>query len=435
VPRVRRGGEAGERFRQIDTWASADLALGTDADLALTARLASGEQDDYPNGSGGPVYGTGELRGTDHDDLAVGARLTLAGPDGPRHLVSAGLSRRAQDRVSPAIPPVVPESEERTVYTRLRLAWQVPIHRSGRTQIDLGASGEGEWAANTSLLKLPPDLGGAVAGDYEEQRTSGGVFGAFRQERGAFLYEVALRLDGASGLGAQLNPQLGVVWRPGSGATRLRASAGRATKLPSFFALSSPPALGGNPALKPERTIGGEAGLEHHFAAARLEVGAVYFLNEYQDLIDFDFDLFVHVNRARVRTQGVEMTARWQPHATLRLDAEVTWLDAEDPSGPPLLYEPRWLGGGSLTWQPSPAWSLRLFTRAVSEYLDNQIPVPDRGSVAGYGLIGFAGSWRFHRDWSVRTRIDNLADRTYETLIGFPGPGRAVWVGLGWERT
>jgi vitamin B12 transporter len=426
---------ASERFRQIDTWANADLALGTDADLALTARFARGEQDDYPNASGGPVLGTGELRGTDHDDLAVGARLTLGGPGGPRHLVSAGLSRRAQDRRSPAIPPVVPESEETTVYTRLRLAWQTPIHRSGGTQIDLGASGESEWADNTSLLKLPPAFGGDVAGDYDEQRASGGVFGAFRQERGAFLYEVALRLDGASGLGAQLNPQLGVVWRPGSGATRVRASAGRATKLPSFFALSSPAALGGNPDLKPERTIGGEVGLEHRFAAARLEVGAGYFLNEYRDLVDFDFDLFAHVNRARVRTQGVEMTARWQPYATLRLDAEVTWLDAQDLSGPPLLYEPRWLGGGGLTWQPSPAWSLRLFTRAVSEYLDNQIPVPDRDAVAGYGLIGFAGSWRFHRDWSVRARIDNLADRSHETLIGFPGPGRAVWVGLGWDRT
>ena len=55
--------------------------------------------------------------------------------------------------------------------------------------------------------------------------------------------------------------------------------------------------------------------------------------------------------------------------------------------------------------------------------------------MAGYGLVGFAGSWRFHRDWSVRTRIDNLADRSHETLIGFPGPGRAVWVGLGWERS
>ncbi len=425
---------ASERFRQVDTWASADVALGTHAGLALTARFASGEQDDYPDGSGGPVYGTGGLRHTDHEDLALGARLTLGGPDDPRHQLSVGLSRRAQDRLSPAILPVVPASDETTAQSRLRLAWQAPIHRSGSTWIDLGASGEGEWAENASLLKLPPELGGDVPGDYDEQRASGGVFGALRQERGAFLYEIALRLDGASGLGAQLNPQVGVVWTPGSGATRLRASAGRATKLPSFFALSSPPALGGNPDLEPERTVGGEVGVTHLFAAARLDVGAGYFVHEYRDLVDFDFDLFLHVNRARVRTQGVEVTAHWQPHETLRLDAEVTWLDAKDLSGDPLLYEPRWLGGGSLTWQPSSALSLRLFMRAVSEYLDNQIPVPDRDRVAGYGLVGFAGSWRFHRGLSLRARLDNLTDRDYETYVGFPGAGRAAWVGLGWDR-
>ena len=301
----------------------------------------------------------------------------------------------------------------------------------------MGASGEGEWAENQSLLRLPPELGGDVPGDYDESRASGGVFGAFRQERGTLLYELALRLDGASGLGAQLNPHVGIVWSPGSGATRLRASAGRATKLASFFALASPPALGGNPDLKPESTVGGEVGLEHEVRAARLAFGASYFLNEYRDLVDFDFDRFIHVNRARVRSQGVEITARWQPHETVWLSAEVTYLDAtdlsDDPS--PLLYEPRWLGGGRLTWQPTPQLSFQLDARTVSHYLDNQIPVSDQDTVAGYGLVGFAGSWRFHRGWSVRGRVDNLSDRRYETLIGFPGATRGYWFGLGWDRS
>jgi vitamin B12 transporter len=425
---------ARDRFRQIDAWAGADLVLGAGTDLSLTARFANGEQDDYPNSSGGPIYGTGELRHTEHDDLALGARLTLKDPGGRPHMLSAGLSRRAQSRLSPAVPPMVPESDEQTTFTRLRLAWQVPVLRAGRIQIDVGASGEGEWATNASLLRLPPALGGDVSGDYDEARASGGVFGALRLNRGTFVYEVALRVDAASGLSPQLNPQVGFVWSPGAGTTRLRASGGRATKLPSFFALSSPPALGGNPDLKPERTLGGEVGLEHDFRSARLDVGASGFLNEYRDLIDFDFDRFLHVNRARVRTRGVEITARWRPHETLRLSAEATYLNAKDLSGEPLLYEPRWLGGGSLTWEPTPRLRLRADVRAVSPYLDHQIPVPDRDGVPGYGIFGLAGSWRVHRSWSVRARLDNLADRSYETLIGFPGPARSFWIGLGWEH-
>jgi outer membrane cobalamin receptor len=425
---------ADDRFRQLDAFATLDVAPGPGARLLLTGRAATGEQDDYPDSSGGPVYGTGETRHTEHDDLALGARLLLGETPGRQQQVMVGVSRRGQSRASPAVFPLVPESTEQTTFTRLRLAWQLPLAVGTRTTLDLGASGEGEWGENRSRLKLPPALGGDVAGDYDETRASGGVFGVLRQERGRLLYELALRADAASGDSLQLHPHAGVIWKTRSGRTRLRASVGRASKLPSFFALASPPALGGNPDLKPERTVGGEVGVEQALLGGRLELGATAFLHEYRDLVDFDYELFTHVNRARVRTRGAELTARWRPHPTLAVAAEATFVDAADLSGAPLLYEPRWLGGGAVTWEPGERLRLRLEARAVSHYLDRQLPVPDRDTVVGYGLLGFAGSWHLGRGLSLRARLDNLADRSYETLIGFPGPGRSFWAGLGWER-
>ena len=70
-----------------------------------------------------------------------------------------------------------------------------------------------------------------------------------------------------------------------------------------------------------------------------------------------------------------------------------------------------------------------------SRSYDEQIPVPDRDAVDGYGLVGLAGSWRVRDRWTLRARLDNLTDRSYETLIGFPGPGRSFWVGVGWDRS
>jgi vitamin B12 transporter len=255
-----------------------------------------------------------------------------------------------------------------------------------------------------------------------------------RHERGSVLFDLALRVDAASGDSVQLHPHAGVVWRPGGGTTRLHVSGGRASKLPSFFALSSPAALGGNPALEPERTIGGEAGVATTLAGGRLELGAAYFLHEYRDLVDFDFDLFLHVNRAEVRTQGTELTVAWKPHRSLDLRAQATYVNAEDLSGAPLLYEPHWLGSGRLTWRPHERLVLRIDLRAVSRYLDRQLTVPNRDTVDGRGLLGLAASWRAGRGLTLRARADNLADRSYETLIGFPGPGRSLWAGLGWER-
>jgi outer membrane cobalamin receptor len=48
---------------------------------------------------------------------------------------------------------------------------------------------------------------------------------------------------------------------------------------------------------------------------------------------------------------------------------------------------------------------------------------------------GLAGSFRVGHRWTIRTRLDNLTDRSYETFIGFPGPKRAFWLGLSWQRT
>ncbi len=425
---------AEDRFRQLDGFATLDLHLGPAAQLCLTGRAATGEQDDYPDSSGGPVYGTGETRHTEHDDLALGARLQLGEAPQHRQQVTIGVSRRGLDRTSPAVLPQVPESVESTTFTRLRVAWQLPLRLDARTTVDLGASGEGEWGENRSLLKLPPALGGDVSGDYDESRASGGVFGALRQQRGRFLYELALRADVASSDSLQLHPHAGVVWRTASGRTRLRASVGRASKLPSFFALASPRALAGNPDLKPERTVGGEAGVDQALFGGRLELGATAFFHEYRDLIDFDPDLFLLVNRAKVRTRGFELTGEWHPRPGLTVTGEATYVDAYDLSGEPLLHEPHWLGTGRVTWKPGERLSLQLAARGVSRYLDQQLPVPDRDTVDGYGLLGFAGWWRPGRGLVVRARVDNLTDRSYETLIGFPGPGRSFQAGLGWER-
>jgi vitamin B12 transporter len=431
-----RGRVGNDRFLALDLWGTWDHDLGGDKHLAVSSRFSSGEADDYPDASGGPVYGTGELRHTERQDLALGTRLEWGDPGKRRHRAIVAVSRRTLDRTSPEVPPLVPASVEETAYTRLRGGWEVPLLRKPRIALDAGLSGEAEWADNVSLLRLPPDLGGDTAGDYEGRRATGGVFGGVRHERGPLLLEASLRLDAATGDSLQVNPQIGVVWRlDASGDTRLRATGGRASKLPSFFGLSSPRALGGNPDLRPERTLGGEVGAEQSFGSGRLVLGAAFFVQEYRDLVDFDFDLFQSVNRRRVRAKGTELTLRSHLAATLSLDLEATWLQAEAGSNEPLLHRPRWQGGGRLRFEPGTRLSLVLEGRASSASLDRQIPTPDLDHVSGYAVWGFAGSFRVGNRWTIRTRLDNLTDRGYETYIGFPGPRRGFWLGLSWQRT
>jgi outer membrane cobalamin receptor len=424
-----------DSFRQLDLWAGADLRLGADADLALRARGVSGDTSDYPDASGGPVYGDGMLRTSQHRDYSLSTELQVGPVDGPRHRVALAVYRRDLDRDTPAVPPVVPSSVESTAFTRLRLAWQAPLHQTERTAVDVGVSGELEKADNDSVLELPASMGGEVPGDYHEARASGGPYAEVRRALGRFSLEGALRVDAASGQNIQLNPRLGIVWRSGDGATRLRLSGGRASKLPSFFATASPRALGGNPDLLPESTVGGEFGVERSFSAARLVVDGALFVHEYRDLVDFDFEQFLNVNRARVRAQGAEARLVWRPAPSLAMQAEATWLDATDPAGGGLLHRPRWVAGGFLTWRPTDRLGVRVDGRGVSGYFDEQFPVPQRDRVSGYALAGAGAWWRFGRRWTLRARLDNATNRAYETLIGFPGPRRSFWLGLGWGNT
>ena len=431
-----RGAVGAERFDHLNLYGGSSAELGPSAELHLTARLGKGRSADYPEASGGPIFGSGALRRTDDLALVLGTELDLGRAQAPTHRLALAFSHHGQDRTSPAIPPQVPSAQEETAFNRLRGAWQTALHRSVRTQLTVGLAAEEQWADNASLLRLPPSLGGSVSGDYRISRAFGAVPVELLQDRGRLLYELGARLQLASGDTAQLEPRVGVRYRSASGATWLHASAGRASQQPSFFAVASPRALGGNPRLKPQRTVGGELGVKHSLPAARLEFDATLFRQDFRDLVDFDFRAFLSVNRARVRAQGAELCLRWEPQRTMKLALDATWVDARDLSGSqPLLHRPRWSGGARWDWRPTARVGLRLDVRAVARSLDHEIPVPNRDSVPGYGLAGASAWWRWRKGWTLRSRLDNVADRRYETLIGFPGPGRSVWMGLAWDRS
>ena len=56
--------------------------------------------------------------------------------------------------------------------------------------------------------------------------------------------------------------------------------------------------------------------------------------------------------------------------------------------------------------------------------------MPERDRVAGHVLPGLAVRYRPAQRFELFGRIDNLTDEDYETLIGFPGAGRSLRIGL-----
>jgi iron complex outermembrane receptor protein/vitamin B12 transporter len=429
---------AAERFHASNLHANLAVPFAG-ARLQVKTRYATWNGDDYPDASGGPLYGSGELRRSSHQEVSLGTDLSFGGgggDGGERHRISLSIYRQDRDADSPAVFPQVPASVEATRYTVGRAGWSSTLYSGPHLRFSGGVDVEQERGENASVLLLPPEFGGRVAGDYSIVRTLPGAYTELIAEWGDVALELGSRFDAPSGRARQWSPRLGASWRPGRGATRFHASAGRAWKQPSFFALASPPALGGNPALRPEKVLGGDLGVEREFAwggAAKASAGLTAFRNRYDDLIDFDFAQFLHVNRARVDARGVEATAAWSPAASLSLTGNATWQQVEDlTTHAKLRHRPKWVAGARATWRPAGrcGCELELDSQGVSHSFDEQIPVPERDTVAGYGLVGLAGRWRLAGPWELRGRIDNLTDKRYQTLIGFPGAGRSFRVGL-----
>ena len=419
-----------DRFEQFDAQARLGLRPTATTDLQLAGRVASWDADDYPVASGGPIFGSGELRTSRNDELSLGADLTVSPTDRRQFRFNASVYRHTLDRISPAVPPLVPAAVEHARFTRARLGASAVFRTSDVGFVSAGFDVTRESGDVASVLALPPFLGGDIAGDYNVTRTVGGPFAELVLELADVVVEVGTRLDFSDSSDAQFSPRFGIAYRTGND-TRIRASVGRAFKLPSFFALASPRALGGNPDLRPETSWGADLGLQHEWREAGVSLGVTAFYNRFSDLVDFDFETFQNINRDAVETRGAEMSLGWRADDRFNVAVTATYQEVEDLSSPePLLQRPEWLSSLRATWRAHDRVLLALDVQQVAGSFDRQLPVPGRDRVDGRTLLGMSGSWKLAPQVAVVARADNLANASYETLIGFPGASRSLRVGV-----
>lgn len=425
-------GHVGEdRFQQANLQGRFTLPLAATTSLQLSTRVVKWDTDDYPESSGGPVHGSGDLRHTEATELSLGADLEWNTSGNWRNRLLVTYYRRDQDRESPGVFPLVPPSIEDTAYWRLRGGWLSTWDLSASSHVSAGIDVDHEDGKNVSVLFLPPFFGGDVAGDYALSRTTPGAFAEGTTILGRLSLEAGLRADLPQGKSTEWSPRVGARYTFGDGDTALRGTVSRAFKLPSFFALASPPQLGGNPDLRPETSIGVDVGLEQRFADGALNASLTAFWIRYEDLIDFDFELFQNVNRDEVKSKGLELSLRWEPDPRVTLRSDLTYQDAESPdSNQPLRNLPEWSGSVRVAFRPIEPLQIRLEASFASESFDVQIAVPEMTAVVGYGVLDMAATWKLSQAWEIVARVDNLTDTEYQHFIGFPQPGISARIGL-----
>jgi iron complex outermembrane receptor protein/vitamin B12 transporter len=243
------------------------------------------------------------------------------------------------------------------------------------------------------------------------------------------LLQAALRYDDPDGFDAETSTHLGASYEFGPGLS-LAANWGQAFKLPSFFALGH--ALVGNPQLQPEKADAWDLGLAWE-ASPGLRLEATYFYNDFEDLITFDDEAFVNVNRDRVETSGVELQALWLPLARLSLQGQATYTDIDvEGSDVPLTGRPEWTAGLLVQWRISRSWDSSLDYQYTGEQHASSRHTGEARmtKLDDYHRVDWVLRWSPTSAWQLQLSVDNLFDEGYQSAVGFPGPGRSLRLGF-----
>lgn len=229
-------------------------------------------------------------------------------------------------------------------------------------------------------------------------------------------------------------------------ATRLHGSWGEGVQNPTvselfgFFGTFI-----GNPDLRPENSVGWDAGIEQSLFGDRVTADVTYFNNRIQDFISSEFVPALGVSRpinldGTTKVQGVEVSLSAELADNLILSAAYTYTDSKDPDGAELTRRPQHGASANLNYgfiadeDGRNRANVNLDVSYVGDRDDLVFLSPTfesaRTTLDAYTLVDLAGSYEVVPGLAVIARVENLLDEDYEDVFGFRTPGIGVYGGV-----
>lgn len=273
--------------------------------------------------------------------------------------------------------------------------------------------GGGEWQRQTA--RSASNFGTEIG---DESRRNWASFVEASWSLGAVRVEAGLRRDDDEGYGQHLSPRAGLVWSLRH-ELRLRASFGEGFRAPALGELYYP--FSGNPDLEPEESRSFELAVDYQPGAFTVSLAA--FDNRQHNLIDYDFAANRNVNVGEARSRGLELGIGWRSQL-LAVELNASRLEAEDErTGAPLLRRPEESANLLLRAHPGPL-TLHATMRYVGARPDRDAATFALIELPSYVRVDLGVQWSATPWLSPYARVENLADRAYEEVAGYPAPGR-----------
>jgi len=404
-------------FDSATTTLRLDRTLNDHAAVGATARWFHGVYGDP-----GDRYTNDPDNTTREENLLVTTFADLKWSDAwTAHTVLGG-----QDRRFVAESPRVGRATAITVVKNRRAVLDTQTSYTGleRHRWTAGLTAEANHTRNTGF------------GDINKKQA---LLALFAQDEFAPLdtvfFTAGLRSDDFDTFGRATTGRATAAWLVAQRALKFRASYGTAFRSPSFLDLYGQSAFYvGNPNLHPERARGWDSGLDYYLPNKSGTLTATWFETNFTDLIASTANFRSVENIQRARTRGAELSARTTLPAAIEIRASFSYLEAQNlTSNTRLLRRPRQSGridawhdfGAGVT--AGVGINLAAHRRDVNAKTYALIDQED------YAVTRLYAAWQLNSHLALKLRFENLLNKNYEEVNGYPALGFGVFGGLEWK--
>ncbi len=233
--------------------------------------------------------------------------------------------------------------------------------------------------------------------------------------------------------------------------TRLRFSYATGFKEPGLDqTFAGPPFFVANPTLQPERSRAFETGIQQNFLGSRYALTATYFNNLFHDQIEFGtvnpvtfVGQYFNVNKSFAQGAEVELQANLRPWLSLNTSYTYTstqilqaplctpanFCDPVDAAGQPFLRRPKHSASLLLTYLGR-RWGANLGGSFVGRRPDDDFLGFGIDHAAGYVRVDTGGWYAVNSRVTAYANIENLLDKQYNEVVGYPALPVNFRVGL-----
>jgi outer membrane cobalamin receptor len=400
-----------------------------DSDFFWQVNLFASDSDSttFPTASGGPKLAV--IRDTESrnsEQRNVGTKLSWI-PEGIWQVeLSANASRYREDNFSPAIVPAVlsgvPPVETHSEYKRSNISWLNSVYPGENLALGFGAELINEKGEIDSII----DFGFPLPANFNLERDTWAVFGEASYSDSFYTLLASIRHDEIEHIDST-NIRLATEFDFQAHRTKVWLSYAEGFKMPSMFALGH--SLTGNPQLEPEQSKSYSGTLEKTFPQQAASISLTFFKNSFKNIVDFDANTFLHVNRAQAQSKGVELSGQVDLTTTLSMNTLIGYLNTRISDGSKMEHRPNWKGRVALNWRPRQELLVSVSGDGNDGAYSVSVPT-GLTSLDGYFRVNAGLQWQFNDKLAIKFQLDNLFDSDYEEVIGFLNGGRQARISL-----